>query len=260
MRGNGGVMAGLMSNPATAAFDRIALRYDELWTNTETGRVQRQAVWQRADSLFPAGSRILDLGCGTGEDAVHFAKRGVHVRAFDGSGEMVRLARARSVDASVLAIEDLEQLEGSYDGVLSNFGALNCVRNVERLQPPLARLIRPGGYLALCVIGRFCLWETAYYFSRGQFRKGARRWLGASESASLDLPVVYPSVHRIIRAFRPDFSIVRTTGIGLCVPPSYVSGLPARSISNCARIDRHMAHWPVFRSLSDHRLLIFIRQ
>jgi 2-polyprenyl-3-methyl-5-hydroxy-6-metoxy-1,4-benzoquinol methylase len=258
-------MANPMSSPASAAFDRIALRYDELWTNTETGRLQREAVWHRTDPLFPAGSRILDLGCGTGEDALHFARRGVSVRAFDASSEMVRLARTRNVDASgvvieELAIEALDQLEGNYDGVFSNFGALNCVRNVERLRSPLACLIRPGGYLALCVIGRFCLWETAHYFLRGQFRKGARRWSGASESASLGLPVFYPSVRQIERALRPNFSIVQTTGVGLCVPPSYVSGLSPRSISNCAAIDCHLAHWPVLRSLSDHRLLTFVRK
>ena len=73
-----------------AAFDRVAPRYDELWTNTDVGRLQREAVWRHIDPLFRAGSRIVDLGCGTGADAVHLSGAGVHVSAFDASREMVR--------------------------------------------------------------------------------------------------------------------------------------------------------------------------
>ena len=45
------------------------------------------------DELFHAGERILDIGCGTGEDAAHFAARGVQVHATDASPAMVQVAR-----------------------------------------------------------------------------------------------------------------------------------------------------------------------
>ncbi len=51
---------------AGAAFDRIASRYDELWTCSPVGRLQREAVWRRLDKLFNDGNTLLDLGCGTG--------------------------------------------------------------------------------------------------------------------------------------------------------------------------------------------------
>lgn len=74
---------------ASTAFDRVASRYDELWTNTDVGRLQREAVWRHVDPLFRQGARIIDLGCGTGTDARHFARAGIHVSAFDASPEMV---------------------------------------------------------------------------------------------------------------------------------------------------------------------------
>jgi ubiquinone/menaquinone biosynthesis C-methylase UbiE len=62
---------------AGAAFDRIAARYDEFWTCSPVGRLQREAVWRRLDKLFNDGDALLDLGCGTGEDAVHFMRNGI---------------------------------------------------------------------------------------------------------------------------------------------------------------------------------------
>jgi ubiquinone/menaquinone biosynthesis C-methylase UbiE len=243
-----------------AAFDRVASRYDELWTNTDVGRLQRNAVWRHVDPLFRAGARVIDLGCGTGEDARHWSRAGVHVSAFDVSGEMVRVARGHGINANVLAIEDLSRMDGTYDGAISNFGALNCVPDLNRLRHPLARLIRPGGYLAICVMGRFCLWETIHFLSRGQIRNASRRWGGTSDSASLALPVSYPSVRQIQRAFTPEFLLVETAGIGVCVPPSYVPPLARKLLVHCDAIDRRIAHRRFFRALSDHRLCVFVRK
>src|SRR6266478_3974601 len=158
---------------AGAAFDQIAQRYDELWTCSPIGRLQREAVWRRLDKLFNDGDALLDLGCGTGEDALHFMRLGMSVRAIDASAEMVSIARGRGVHASVLDIEQLNRVQGCFDGVVSNFGALNCVANLHAIRPALARLIRPGGHLAVCIIGRFCLWETAWQSLQGEPRKAS---------------------------------------------------------------------------------------
>ncbi len=251
----------MASAPAgTAAFDRVASRYDELWTNTDVGRLQRQAVWRHVDPLFREGSRVIDLGCGTGEDAAHLSEAGVHVSAFDASPEMVMASRARGVDANVLRIEELQSLVGNYDGAISNFGALNCVSDLEGLRRPLARLIRPGGSLAICIIGRFCVWETIHFLSRGQVRKASRRWGGTGYGASLGLSVYYPSVRRVRTALAPDFLLSRVVGIGVCVPPSYISTLTPKVLARCDVIDGRVAHRRFFRTLSDHRLLVFVRK
>src|SRR6266568_218287 len=112
---------------ADGAFNALAWRYGGLWNRSTIGRLQREAVWRRLDRLFRPGDSLLDLGCGTGEDALHFMRSGMRVRAIDASAEMVRIARSRGVDAVRLPIEELERLTGSFDGVLSDFGALNCV-------------------------------------------------------------------------------------------------------------------------------------
>jgi SAM-dependent methyltransferase len=257
-----GVTGPVVPKTATvgAAFDRIASRYDDLWTCSPVGRLQREAVWRRLDKLFNDGDTLLDLGCGTGEDAVHFMSQGMSVRAIDASSEMVRIARSRGVDASVFEIEQLNRVQGCFHGVISNFGALNCVANLYAIRPALARLIRPGGHLVVCILGNFCLWETVWHFLRGEPRKACRRWRCDQFSASLQIPVRFLSIGNLARAFHPEFSLRDWRGIGAFVPPSYVRGLPLSLIRALGALDRFVAHLPLLRALGDHRLLVFVRK
>jgi SAM-dependent methyltransferase len=245
---------------SAAAFDHLASRYDELWTHAPVGRLQRLAVWRQAASRFRPGDRILDLGCGTGEDAAYLGAAGMSVTAIDISPEMVRIARMRGIHAEVLAMEEIDSSAARFDGALSNFGALNCVRDLDFVSRKLGNLIRPGGYALLCFMGSFCLWETAWYLIRVQRRRAWRRWRGEDGSASLGLTIFYPTVARMRRAFAPQFDLVGIAGIGVCVPPSYVRGLPLPLLRLADRIDRAIATLPLIRSLSDHRLLIFRRR
>jgi ubiquinone/menaquinone biosynthesis C-methylase UbiE len=244
---------------SATAFDRLAPEYDRLWTRSPVGHLQREAVWRHIASLFRPGQTVLDLGCGTGEDARRLMDAGLRVRAIDASPEMVKIARERGVDAEVLSIENCGLLGGSFDAVLSNFGALNCVEDVEALREPLARLVRPGGYLAICVIGCFCVWETGWALLRGQPGKAFRRWR-PSVMSSLGIRVFYPSVGRLEAAFRPAFTLGNSRGIGLSVPPSYVTGLSNGLLRKLDALDRRVAHWPLLRGLSDHRLSVFVRK
>lgn len=248
-----------MVTVAGAAFDRIAPEYDAIWTRSVIGQLQRAAVWRHLDPLLKAGDRILDLGCGTGEDALHFVECGAKVDAIDASEAMVRIARARGVNARQLPIEALSELTGQFDGVVSNFGALNCVRNLEKLMPALGHIIRPGGYLAICVMGACCAWETAYFLWRGRFKKAFRRWRRADVQTAIGVCVAYRSVNQICRAFRGTFRLQAWYGIGICVPPSYIETLSGKMLETLGRFDARISTWPLFRALSDHRLLLFER-
>jgi len=242
-----------------AVFDALAAQYDSLWSESAIGRRQRAAVWRCVDPLFQEGEHILDVGCGTGVDAVHFITRGLRVSGIDASPGMVAVAAGRGVSARCLAIEDLGTLRGSFDGAISDFGALNCVADLEPVAASLGRLIRAGGYLAVCLAGRLCAWETLHYLRRGRLRKAFRRWHPAGSRASLGVRVYYPTVRRLARVFGSHFHLVRWCGIGLLVPPSYVAGLAESAVARFAAADRRLAHLPVLRALADHRLLIMRR-
>lgn len=196
----------------TTPFDLLAGRYDKLWSATLEGMLQRRQVWRELDSIFTGRDHVLDLGCGTGDDAVHLQTLGVQVTGIDNSCEMIRIAQARGVDARHLAIEDLPLHSGCYDGVLSNFGALNCVGDLGPVARELHRLIRPGGVAALCFLSRVYWPETARFALRLQFASAVRRWRGRAEWRGMT--VWYPSDRAIARTFAPWFRVIQRTPIG----------------------------------------------
>src|SRR5437016_1424344 len=124
------------SEPISAsgeAFDHVAARYDVDATNVELSRWLRVRVWERLAGLFKSGDRVLEIGCGTGEDAIWLAKRGIHVTASDASAAMLAEARRKARQEGVGDLIELRQLDlaraaawdvpnSAYDGVTSNFG------------------------------------------------------------------------------------------------------------------------------------------
>ena len=67
-------------NGAAAPFDGLAADYDRTFTASTIGQLMRAAVWRRIDAVFQPGDRVLELNCGTGEDAVRLGARGVKAR------------------------------------------------------------------------------------------------------------------------------------------------------------------------------------
>src|SRR5271165_6783532 len=79
---------------AAEAFDRIAGAYDDVFTRSAIGQAQREQVWRRMLQAFAVGERILELNCGTGEDARFLGARGRKIVACDASAEMIAIAAA----------------------------------------------------------------------------------------------------------------------------------------------------------------------
>ncbi|HWF46254.1 MAG TPA: class I SAM-dependent methyltransferase [Bryobacteraceae bacterium] len=239
-------------------FDEIASRYDAVWSDTAVGKAQRSAVWSRIDPLFKKGDLVLDLGCGTGVDALHLQSRGVLMYGIDSSLRMVELARQRGIQADCCQIEHLQYFDLCLDGVISNFGALNCLSSLEPIANSLGRMVRPGGHLALCFLSSVCLWEITFYLARGNPRKAFRR-LGGRATSSMGMDVFYPSGTEVVSALHSSFRLLDVYGIGICVPPSYVTFLSNRHVERLSALDQRLAHKPILRSLADHRLYIFKR-
>jgi len=260
--------------PSALAFDQVASSYDQLFTHTAVGWAQRRQVWRHLDAAFPPGNRILELNCGTGVDARFLANGGRFILACDASMRMLAVARSHAAEQNSagnpeylqLANEQLRELDGQaqFDGAFSNFSGVNCVADLAAIAVSLARLVRPGGKVLLCLWGRFCVGEIVWYLSHGRVRKALRR-LSREASASLggvEFRVHYHTVEQTEQAFAPWFLLKARHAIGLFVPPSYLE----RTIAGCPPIltilefiDRLVAGWPLLRDAGDHVLLEFER-
>ena len=255
---------------AARVFDRLAAEYDSVFTFSSIGRAQREVVWQKALAAFSPGSHILELNCGTGEDALFLAKSGMRVTACDASFGMIKQARSRMAaetpDAGIeflaLATENIGALPDNlrFDGVFSNFSGLNCVRDIRRVAQQLALRLEAGAPVLTCLSTRYCFWEIVYYLLRGNRRKAFRRCNGLTQAhiGDLELTVYYPTLAELNTAFAPNFRLRSVTGIGIAVPPSYLgSWIDAhpRLLMLMKRIDAVVCKWPGVRIVGDHILL-----
>jgi SAM-dependent methyltransferase len=99
------------------------------------------------DLLDPkAGERILDVGCGEGTLTKRIIERGATVLGVDSSPEMVAAARAKGVDALLLAAEDM-QFFTEFDAAFSN-ATLHWVLHKEQAARAIFRALKAGGRFA----------------------------------------------------------------------------------------------------------------
>ena len=254
------------------AFDGVAPSYDRQNTANQLLCEMRGRTLAAVTRHVPAGSRILDLGCGPGCDAEQLARQGYRVTAIDWSPAMVEQARHRVLAAGLedrldvlhLGIQQLDGLAASpFDAAYSNFGPLNCVPSL----PGAARLIndrlRSGGVLVASVIGRVCPWEIGIYGLRGEWRRLRIRFARGLVPVPLEGRTVwmrYETPGSFERVFTTaGFRRISLRALGLFPPPPYLQAFADRhpSLVTCLRqLDDRAGGWPGVRSLGDHFLMV----
>lgn len=290
----------MIHKPIPTAFDAYAGDYDRDFTDSILGRLLRTRVWEKLDQHFKTGQHVLELACGTGEDAVWLARQGVYVVATDGSGDMLRVARAKTETAGVstgvvtkqVSLQQIaggffsagggvnlddsnrsKQVEAStphsaafgqkFDGIFSNFGGLNTIADWRSLAESLSKIIKPGGKVILVPMGPFCPWEIAWYIGHGQPKVAFRR-LGGHALARIGaavIPIWYPAAKRLRVDFAPWFEHLQTESLGLWLPPSYLDHFIDRWPKLFAKLSQfERATAHLTRGWGDHYIIIFRRR
>jgi SAM-dependent methyltransferase len=265
--------------PAVLAFDAMAGSFDERFGAWKSVAAQRAAVRRELLASFPKGSFLLELGGGTGEDALFLAERGYRVHLTDGAPAMIARAAEKVVLADAadrvtverVALEELGRFASSrekagadtFAGGYSNFAAFNCLEDHRGSAHALARLLEPGAPLLVVVFGPLSPGEVVTLVARGELRSAFRRVSRRNVPARVgghEFTVSYPTPGTLARAFAPWFVLRRTVGIGVFVPPS--SAEPwisehTRLLSLLDRLDR-LAARPL-AILGDHVLVALER-
>ena len=257
------------------AFDSVADDYDGPRGNNALIQTIRRAMWKTVVETFTAGSRLCDLGCGTGLDAAYLAKRGFRVLALDWSPEMIHRTCALILEAGLqeritakrLGIHELDALEDTpFDGMYSNLGAVNCVPDLAPVARACARHLRPGGRLIFSVIGRYCPWEIGYYLLTGHPARAFIRMRRGAVRVGLNGGAVwtrYYTPREFYLPFEEAFELTQYRSLRLFSPPPYLIGIrntTPRLFRALERLGERLGDRPVFRNAGDHFLIILTKR
>ncbi len=159
-----------------------------------------------ANLAIPAGSRVLDVACGTGNTAIPLARGGCIVTGVDIASNLLLQARERAAAEGVTAsfdegdAEQLPYADSSFDAAITMFGAMFAPRP-ELVASEFARVLRPGGRLAMAN------WNPAGFTGK-MFKAGSRH---VPPPPGIAPPVLWGDEATVRERLAPYFTDIQTT-------------------------------------------------
>jgi SAM-dependent methyltransferase len=197
-----------MSTPAPP-IEQIKSSMRSTWMAGDFGMVAKTVSGAAGGFIarlsIPAGARVLDVACGTGNTALPLARRGCVVTGVDIAPNLLVQARERAA-AEGLRItfdegdaEALPYADASFDAVTTMFGAMFAPRP-ELVASELARVLKPGGLLAM---GN---WNPAS-FSGAMFKVGSRH---VAPPSGIAPPVLWGDEATVRQRLASHFDDIKT--------------------------------------------------
>lgn len=151
-------LTALQAGPATPDYTAIKAKQNATWASGDYARIGTtlQIVGEtlaETMDLVP-GARVLDVAAGNGNATLAFARRGCEVTSTDYVSALLSRGQARAaaegleIEFQVADAEALPFADGSFDAVVSTFGAM-FAPNLAQTAAELVRVCRPGGRIGL---------------------------------------------------------------------------------------------------------------
>ena len=258
-----------------ALFDAVAEKYDSEFTQSQIGKAQRKIVWDYLERILSEKKelKILELNCGTGEDAIWFAKKGHLVTATDQSEKMLEVTKRKVLQFNLAEkiktekidltqIEELNLIE-KYDLIFSNFGGINCIsfENLSKLTSAFGRLLTPTGRLIMVIMPTFCLWEIIYFLLKlnmnNAFRRSSTRGTKFNINGA-EITIEYYTPTLVKKIFSRNFELVGLKPVGFFIPPSYLENFfssKRRMFDFITKLESIVTDWTLLSNYSDHYLI-----
>lgn len=245
-------------------FDSLASAYDTGFGRSPVGRLFRFRMVERVMAASPRGAHVLDIGCGTGEDAIWLAAQGYVVHGVDESPRMIEAAKARARERGSTATfecrsaQSLSQEPAGYDVVISNFGALNCVP-LTTWAGIVPRLLTTSGRAFVVLMGRKPLPESLRR-GFGVTDRGAAAEVRIGPSS---VTVHYESAAAVRRALATSATVRHVEALGCLVPGPGYEGFARRHpilLGVLAMAETLVRGAPFFHGRGDHTLFEFQRR
>jgi ubiquinone/menaquinone biosynthesis C-methylase UbiE len=256
-------------------FDHLADDYDQVFSMSLTGSEQRKVVWNFLEKRVFPGMEILEVNCGTGEDAFYLAGLECRVTATDSSVNMIRKCVEKNqadtsgkkptfLQASINEI-DLYFQGRKFDLIFSNFSGLNCIdtNSIVKASDDFNHLLKPEGKLIFVLFGTKCFWEKLYFMLKGNWKAINRRRAKSPVFVQIEktsIPVYYYSPRSIKNYFNGSFKATVSKPVGIFIPPTYLN----QFVSNHKFLfrlfliaDRMVRDFSVLSDRADHYIIEF---
>ena len=254
-----------------ANFDKAAQNYDATFTNSVIGKLQRNVVYEQLSKILKENhpKTILEINCGTGEDAIWLAQQHFEVTATDLSKKMIEIAKSKSnlgnlifkqIDITTID-KDFENQK--FDFFFSNFGGLNCLSNTELISffKDASEILHKNGQMVLVIMPKNTIWETFYFLLKLDFKKAFRRKKEVV-IANVDgekVATYYYNPKDIVNLANGFFEIKQYNPIGFFVPPSYLESFfknKPNLVSFLNRLENKIKNQSWLSKYADHYLIV----
>lgn len=252
-------------------FDSSAHNYDVDFTQTPIGIMQRNRVYKYLLPLLSSQTKLLEINCGTGHDAINLAPKVSSVLATDLSQSMIEVAKKKAIAAKVNNVNfncsDInflhKGLDGSFDLLLSNFGGLNCLpeNELKAFSTNIAPYISNNGRLVLVIMPKKCWIENLWFLLKRDPRYKRRQTSSGLETTinTNTFLTYYYSPTEIEEIFIHDFKVEKIRPIGFFIPPSYLNSLFNKRkwlLQLLSLLENVVGGIPSLSNYSDHFLIV----
>jgi SAM-dependent methyltransferase len=260
-------------------YDQTADSYDRVEGRNAISERVRRTTLSTALSRFRPGDRILEIGCGTGRDAVAMAHYGIEVVATDVSTEMTAATRARAEREGVADLVTVRTMPaavasregGPYDGAYSNGAVLNLEPDLAGVASGLSKTLRPGACAILTAANRLSLFELAVYPLVLRPRKAFRK-LGSTVPIPISregigkkyvVPTRFLTPAELRRFFHRGFDLISLRALQALTPPWNLVDMADRfrtAVDSLERIEDWLAEGRWLRNLGAISLVVLRRR
>jgi ubiquinone/menaquinone biosynthesis C-methylase UbiE len=251
-------------------FSKISLEYESLDKTSSLIRWMRNRVRSHFENYLSSNNSILEINCGSGIDAVYFAKMGHNVHAIDLAHGMIDLVTSKinnenlasKLSCEVLSYEDLDKLSHKkYSHIFSNFGGLNCssLEELENVFKLFNTILNPNGIITLVIMPKLCLWEFLRIF-KGQkhaFRRLKKNGV-MTNIAGESVQVYYHSVNKIKNLLKPNFTNFNIENISFIGPTGNLVDFPKKHpfiFKYLSKLDSVSSKLPFLKGIGDYYII-----
>ncbi len=255
------------------SWDFLSNEYDDYNESRIVFSYMRNVSLSYLKKFYSKGMSILELGCGTGDEAIHLAKCGIKVFGTDISNEMIKKSIKKaeienlieSCRFECLPIERISSINEVFDGVYSSFGGLNCIKSLESFAQDIEQLIKTGGYLIISVMNRVSIAENILYSMILKFKTAFRRinkkpLIIKVAGTPFSFECRYYTPKKFFSYFGKNFELIEYRALPLFLIPAKPVELfffkHSQLFNFIIKLDNFFSKLPFFKSLGDHFLII----